>query len=131
MGEISKIQLLDGDICNIRDRHYAVCESDASSPYKSVTISNFEIVEGAEITVKFIHTNTANYPVLYITNKHEYPIYFKANCPAGNVPSESWNDGAVVDFVFDGSVWIMKHASGLLPLGLYIDDDGDLCQIDD
>lgn len=113
MGELSRVRLTNGTTHAIRDRHYVECTSGAGTQNKSVSIENFALVTGAKLTVKFIHTNTAANPKLSVNGGSAYPIVLCGGTPVGALASESWNNGGVVDFVFDGQNFIAQNLSHL------------------
>lgn len=56
---------------------YATCSTAAATTNKVVTVTNFKLVTGAEITVKFTVTNTASSPTLNVSSTGAKAIYYR------------------------------------------------------
>lgn len=63
------------NIANLAHLHYGVCSTGASTAAKVVSISNFELVNGAEAWVYFSTANTADNPTLNINGTGAKAIY--------------------------------------------------------
>ena len=79
---------------------YGICETIASESSKSVNIPNFELIAGVEVRIKFTYENSATNPTLNISNTGAKAIIF-------NGPS--WNDGEIVNFIYDGTQWVVPN----------------------
>ena len=58
---------------------YAVCATDADAAAKTVSISNFNLITGARISVRFSTTNTAANPTLNVSNSGAKPIFYNGS----------------------------------------------------
>ena len=57
---------------------YVVCDSLANEPAKTVSVTNFSLVAGSRVYVKFANANTANNPTLNVSNTGAKSIIGKA-----------------------------------------------------
>jgi hypothetical protein len=81
--------------------HYAVCYTSGSTAAKTASLSNFRLVIGARVTVRFNYANTATNPTLNVNATGAKPIYYKnRNIPAWLIPQY-----AVLELVYSGSYW--------------------------
>lgn len=81
--------------------HYAVCYTSGSTAAKTASLSNFRLVIGAMVTVRFNYANTATNPTLNVNATGAKPIYYKnSNIPAWLIPQY-----AVLKLVYSGSYW--------------------------
>lgn len=85
--------------------HYVTCNTPAATTAKIVSLSGFVLAAGAKITVKFTNNNTASDPTLNVNGTGA-----KAIKKYGEVALNTymWQAGAVVEFVYDGTNWIMQ-----------------------
>lgn len=91
----------------IRTVGYATCTTTASSTTKVVTVTDFTLVVGAAVNVKFSNTNTATKPYLNVSGTGAKPIMLYETTMPGKKPYSSWKAGEIVRFVYDGTYWIM------------------------
>ena len=89
---------------------YTTCSTAASTAAKTAALTNFVLTTGSCVRVKFTNSNTAANPTLNINSTGAKPIMLYGITAVGITPSESWNDGAVVEFVYDGTNWIISDA---------------------
>lgn len=91
--------------------NYGVCETAAETVEKIVTVdSTFSLAVGAQVVVKFTHTNTIASPTLNVNGTGAKPIYRYGTTKAGtSSTSSSWASGAVQRFTYDGTGWIMDY----------------------
>lgn len=85
-------------------KHYAVCSTAASTSIKSVTLTGFQLVTGAEVTVRFSVTNTAavgNLRLNVNSTGSRYIRYRNAVLPSAGVLAT----GRTYRFVYDGTYW--------------------------
>ena len=87
---------------------YAVCSTAATTSAKTATITNFSLAVGRTVKIKFANANTASTPTLNVNGTGAKAIMMYGDTPAGNNPSTSWVAGEVVQFVYDGTNWIMQ-----------------------
>ena len=59
--------------------NYGTCSTVAATAEKAVSCANFTLASGAEITVKFTVTNTANNPTLNVNSTGAKPIYYRGS----------------------------------------------------
>lgn len=57
--------------------NYGTCSTAAATAAKTVACTGFELVTGAEITVKFTANNTASSPTLNVNGTGAKPIYYR------------------------------------------------------
>ena len=92
----------------IGNTSYAVCSTAAGTTAKTADITNFTLAVGRTVRIKFTNTNTAATPSLNVNGTGAKAIMMYGDTPAGNNPSKSWVAGEVVQFVYDGTNWIMQ-----------------------
>ena len=79
--------------------HYGTCSTDAGTAAKTVTLANFVLATGAEVTVRFTVTNTASNPTLNVNGTGAKAIQYRnAAIPAGYLAANR-----TYRFVYDGS----------------------------
>ena len=105
---------------------FAQCSTAAGTAAKTVTISNFTLVEGATIMVLFNNTNTASNPTLNVSNTGAHPIQWRK---AGVSPS--WlAANRLYALTYTGSAWQIQgdltEACIQEGGGLSVDEDGKL-----
>lgn len=89
---------------------YGTCSTGASTAAKVVTLSNFVLFTGAQISVKFSETNSKANPTLNVEGTGAKTIRAKgANLTASSL--YNWVAGDVVDFVYDGTYWVISDIS--------------------
>lgn len=88
--------------------HYGTCATAAATAAKTVSKSGFSLVTGARIAVKFTHGNLAGDPTLNVNSTGAKKIYY-AGTKVGRVGL--WGDGEVVEFIYDGTNWILVNPS--------------------
>lgn len=81
--------------------HYATCSTASGTAAKIVALTDFTLVTGATVTVRFTITNTAANPTLNVNNTGAKAIrYRNAAISAGYLAANR-----TYDFVYDGSSW--------------------------
>lgn len=81
--------------------HYGTCDTVASTAAKTVSLSNYSLVTGSRIVVKFTVTNTAANPTLNVNNTGAKPIIYRGSAiSAGYLAANR-----VYEFVYDGTNW--------------------------
>ena len=79
--------------------HYGTCSTAAATAAKVVSCSNFTLVTGARIIVKFTVTNTASNPTLNVNGTGAKNIYYRGSTiTAGYLAANR-----VYEFVYDGT----------------------------
>lgn len=104
---------IDGSANNIVS-HYFECSTAAATAAKVATDNDidFTLHKGARVIVKFAHANGAANPTLNINSTGAKSINRFGTTPAGNEEKTSWKDGAVVELLYDGTVWQMASSAG-------------------
>ena len=92
----------------IQNTSYTTCATGASTAAKTAALTNFVLTTGSAVKVKFTNTNTASNPTLNVNSTGAKPIMQYGTTVAGTTATESWDDGAVVEFVYDGTNWVMQ-----------------------
>lgn len=69
--------------------------------------SNFSLVPGVLVVVKFAHTNTSESPTLKVGTSDAKPIKQYGTTSIGTNESVTWNDNEAVQFVYDGTNWLL------------------------
>lgn len=81
--------------------HYGTCSTTASTAAKTVALTNFTLVTGARIAVKFTVTNTAASPTLNVNSTGAKAIMYR-----GAAISKGYLEAKrVYEFVYDGTNW--------------------------
>lgn len=83
---------------------YAVCSTAAATVEKTVSVSNFKLVTGAKILIKFSYANIANTPTLNVNSTGAKQIQYKGK----SLPSsylQTLQTGIFYEFVYDGTYW--------------------------
>lgn len=79
--------------------HYGTCSTDAGTAAKTVSLTGFSLVTGAEVTVKFTVTNTAASPTLNVNSSGAKAIYYNgAAITAGYLKANK-----IYKFVYNGT----------------------------
>ena len=91
---------------------YCVCGTTASTAAKTADLANFSLDEGTTVHVKFTNANTATTPTLNINGTGAKGI----KAYGTTAPSVNWKAGAVVEFVYDGTNYVMTNV-GAIPDG--------------
>lgn len=90
--------------------HFGSCSTEAATAAKTVTLDDsmsFTLAKGASVLVKFTNSNRVANPTLNVNGTGAKNIYRCGTTVPGTSVSESWNAGAVVHLVYDGSAWQM------------------------
>lgn len=89
---------------------FATCSTGASTAAKVVSITGFPttLTAGDRVTVKFTYANTAASPTLNVNGTGAKYITTLGSTYA---LSGAWQANEVIDFVYDGTFWVMSHHS--------------------
>lgn len=101
---------------NLATAVYGTCSTGATTVDKVVTCSNFTLFDGARIQITFTNANTAiasetttASPTLNINGTGRKPI--KIGTEEANTANPLyWAAGAIIEFVYDGSAWVLQNA---------------------
>ncbi len=80
---------------------YGTCSTAAATAAKTVTLSNFALISGARMTVKFTYANTNTATTLNVNSTGAKQMYFAGSRLDGSTIVAS----DIVDFVYDGTYW--------------------------
>lgn len=87
---------------------YGTCETAEATPAKVVSdCTGFVLETGAKVSIKFKYANSANAPKLNVNGTGEKFIRI-SNSYAGTL-AYHWYAYQVVDFVYDGTYWILQQ----------------------
>ena len=110
----TKFLAIDVEISQINSKltpMYGYCETAASVAAKTVTISNFTLVTGRTVYIKFEHENSADDPTLNISGTGAIRIVRYGTDPVSEQEIQ-WSDGEVKCFTYDGISWIESGGAG-------------------
>lgn len=87
--------------------YYGECSTAGATAAKTVTIANFPdtLVTGMRVTIKFTNYNAKANPTLSINGGTAVSIKRYGTTAPSTSAASSWNAGAVVDLVYDGTYW--------------------------
>lgn len=88
---------------------YGTCATAAATTAKVVACDGFKLKAGRRIVVKFTYANTASAPTLNVNGTGA--IVIKSYGTTAGTLTYRWNPLAVVEFVYDGTYWIMQEPS--------------------
>lgn len=90
---------------------YGSCSTAAATAAKVATTADTMIgtlAAGMKVSILFEHENTAADPTLNVDGNGAIPIVAFGT----TAPTVSWKDGEVVNFIYDGTSWIMGATAG-------------------
>lgn len=93
---------------------YAVCSTSGETQTKTVSITNFKLVTGARIVVKFNNKHSSVIPAsLNVSSTGAKPIIYAGNSVSGGngatspkKPPNTWEDNELVELLYDGVNWV-------------------------
>ena len=88
---------------------YGTCSTAADTVAKVVSLDNFVLETGSRISVKFTYANSVANPTLNVNSTGAKAIYY--NGGTMNSTSEYWLAGSIMDFIYDGTHWVMMGVS--------------------
>lgn len=80
---------------------HGACDTAAGTAAKTVTITNFNLETGAQITVKFTNGNTASTPTLNVNSSGAKAIKYRGT----NIKSTSIIANQIYNLLYDGTDW--------------------------
>lgn len=86
---------------------YTTSNTPAAVAAKSAVLANYVLAVGASAKVKFTYSNTAANPTLNINATGAKPIVQYGATPVGATPATSWSEGEVLEFVYDGTNYVI------------------------
>ena len=103
------IETSDDVVTQLTTPFYGSCTTSSATAGKVVTVGKeFVLKEGATVKVKFSFTNTASTPTLNVNSTGAKYIYAYGT----TVPNTWWRPADIVEFVYNGSSWIMQPSQG-------------------
>lgn len=92
---------------------YGTCATAASVANKVVVCEDFELIEGAAISVKFANANTVSNPKLNVNGTGSIPIFVDG---AAMTSSQWWKAGDIKTFIYADNAWNVDEdtSSGLI-----------------
>lgn len=111
---ISQVKI-DGVEYAIAPSAYAECSTAAGTAAKvastctdgDTTNNEFSLIKGVSISVKFTYANSVANPTLNINSTGAKSIFHNG---AKITSDQYWAAGAIVNFVYDGTNWVVIHA---------------------
>ena len=93
---------------------YLTCATAADAAAKTTTLvagsfNSSTLVTGAQVLVKFTNTNSVASPTLSVNGTTAKSIKRYGTTAPSTSAASSWNAGAVVLFVYDGTYWVMEN----------------------
>ena len=93
---------------------YGECSTASSTSTKTVTIDGFPstLYAGLQVSIKFTNSNSISgttTPTLRINGGTAVTIVRYGTTTAGSSSDTSWNAGAVVNMVYDGTYWVITN----------------------
>lgn len=85
---------------------YAVCATGASVSVKTVNISNFNLITGSQVRVKFNNTNTATAPTLNVGSTGAKRMSYKGSLITN--ANFSFSTAKIYTFTYDGTYWVLE-----------------------
>jgi hypothetical protein len=108
---------------------YAVCNTATTTAAKTVSITNFKLITGARVLVKFTYAHKSQgSATLNVSNTGAKTICIeKPDAPYGNssfsitsiISQNSWQAGDILDLVYNGTYWCVIGSTGFLQSGRY------------
>lgn len=97
------------DAKNLATAVYGTSLTGATTTAKDITCANFVLFNGARIQVTFSNANTINAPSLNVNSTGAKPIKIGTTNVSDTNPLY-WSAGAKIEFVYDGTSWILQNA---------------------
>lgn len=93
---------------------YLTCGTAVGTAAKTTTLVSgsfgpTDLVTGAQVLVKFTNSNTAGSATLNVNGTGAKPLRRYGNSSPGTSNISSWQAGAIVLFIYDGSAWVMEN----------------------
>jgi hypothetical protein len=105
MALINHIQTPDDVLHNLAIP-FGSCTTAAGTAAKIVDVGEFTLTTGAMVAVKFTNTNSASAPTLNVSSTGAKSIKRYGTTAAGTSGASSWQAGAIMIFVYDGTNWL-------------------------
>ena len=77
---------------------FGIVNTAGNNSRKATTITNFKLVAGAQVTIKFTNNNTANNPTLNVSETGDVPIRYNGS----NIEAAKLTNAKIYTFVYDG-----------------------------
>lgn len=86
---------------------YGTCSTAASTVAKVVTLEDFVLFKGAQISVHFTYNNTASSPTLNVNGTGAKTIWARG---AAIAATYYWSANSTHTFTYDGTHWVLDNA---------------------
>lgn len=86
---------------------YGTCSTAASTVAKVVTLEDFVLFKGAQISVHFTYKNTASSPTLNVNGTGAKTIWARG---AAIAATYYWSANSTHTFTYDGTHWVLDNA---------------------
>lgn len=93
--------------------HYGTCTTASTSQVKHVTCPDFQLYQGASITVKFSYANSAAGAQLNVNNTGAKNIAAEDWNVMSSDSAYNWTDNSTVSFVYDGDFWRIADSNAI------------------
>lgn len=84
---------------------YVLCETAAATSPKVVTVPNFKLVTGSEVTIRFAATNSKTSPTLNVSGTGEKQIRYRNAALSTSTTRAYLAANRIYKFVYDGEYW--------------------------
>ena len=102
--------------------NYGVCSVSSATKAKTVAVTGFSLINGAEVTVKFSYVNTASAPTLNVNSTGAKPIYYKGAV----IPTDYIVANGTYTFRYNGTQWEVVGDIGIEALKKSVADGKEL-----
>ena len=89
---------------------YYTCDTVANAAAKVLSVTNYELMAGGSIKIKFNNSNTADNVTLNINNNGAKPLYYNGELASS---SNSWEAGDTVEIYYDGTSYYANNVIGI------------------
>ena len=86
---------------------YGTCSTAANTVAKVVTLEDFVLFKGAQISVQFTNANTASAPTMNVNSTGAKAIWARG---AAIAATYYWSANSTHVFTYDGTHWVMENA---------------------
>lgn len=83
--------------------NFAIVNTAGNNSRKVASVTNFTLVPGAQVVVKFTNNNTGSNPTLNVSETGDYPIRYNGT----NIDPTKLVNNRTYSFVFDGSAYVL------------------------
>ena len=94
---------------------YGTCSTAAATTTKSVTLTNYVLIPGGIVSVKFTNSVPSS-ATMSVNNKTAKPIYYRGGAIGANIIQA----GDVATFIFDGSYYHLLTVDKVIQFSVYV-----------